>query len=134
MRARRPIRRPIARARARRGFSLVEILVAVVILSIGVLGLVAGSTVVVRMMGEGMTTTVASSTIQTRMERIAGQRCDSLKLGVKDSLIRPNVRERWIISDAGNNTRKINDTITWITQRGNRSLGYVTIIPCRPGI
>jgi prepilin-type N-terminal cleavage/methylation domain-containing protein len=55
-----------------RGFTLVEVLVAIVVLMIGVIGLVSSSAMVTRMIGIGR--------IQTRAARLAAGRLEILRL------------------------------------------------------
>ncbi|HEU4649560.1 MAG TPA: prepilin-type N-terminal cleavage/methylation domain-containing protein [Gemmatimonadales bacterium] len=50
------------------GFTLVEVMVAIVILSIGVVALVGSSATVTRMVGEGKYTTVGVELAQQRLE------------------------------------------------------------------
>ncbi|HET6345602.1 MAG TPA: prepilin-type N-terminal cleavage/methylation domain-containing protein, partial [Myxococcota bacterium] len=57
---------------ARAGFTLVEVLVAVVVLGIGVLALVGSSAMVTRMIGRGQ--------MGTRAAQVASKRLDSLRI------------------------------------------------------
>ena len=38
-----------------------------------------------------------------------------------------------LVPDAGNNTRLLTDSVSWITQRATRRANFQTLIPCRPG-
>ena len=57
----------------RSGFTLIEVMVAIVILSVGVLGLISTSALVTRMIGRGNITTKATQQAQTRLEILRQQ-------------------------------------------------------------
>jgi len=66
---------PRAAAAAREGFTLVELLVAIVILSVGVLGLASTAAVVTRQIGGGAQQTRAAAVAQTRFEELRSMPC-----------------------------------------------------------
>ena len=62
-------------ARDRRGFTLVELIVAIVILSVGVLGLASTAAVVTRQIGGGAQQSRAAAVAQARFESLRGMSC-----------------------------------------------------------
>ena len=132
-------RRPGARtrrrwaARARRGLTIVELMAAVVILSIGVLGLAGTSTLVTRMMGQAEQHTDAASAAQTRFERLRGTRCPA----TSGSAASP-MTERWVVSGpvgpANLRLYEVVDTVTIKTRTKARTQKQVfrSIVRCLP--
>ena len=116
----------------RRGFTVVEVVVAIMILAIGVLGLAATSGVVSRQLGRGNLQTIAAAVAQSRFDSLTSVPCQNLAptSGVNQTgtaTIR-GVRESWVISDS-NDMKAIVDTVKF-SGRTN-ALVYVTLLPCR---
>jgi prepilin-type N-terminal cleavage/methylation domain-containing protein len=59
----------------RRGFTIIEITVAIVVLTVGLLGLVTTAALVTRMMGRGQRTAMAAAFAQSRVERLRSSAC-----------------------------------------------------------
>ena len=84
----------------RRGFTLVELIVAIVILSVGVLGLASTAAVVTRQIGGGAQQARAAAMAQARFESLRGMSC--VDYGTKpftgeDEL--DGFREVWSVED-----------------------------------
>jgi prepilin-type N-terminal cleavage/methylation domain-containing protein len=90
------ISRPAIRCRA--GFTVMELLVAIVILSIGLLGLAATSGIVMRMIGGGGHQTVAANVALARFEQMRGLSCGRITGGSATSR---NVQELWSVTPVG---------------------------------
>ncbi len=82
----------------RSGFTIMELLVAIVILSIGLLGLAATSGVVMRLIGGGTHQTVAANVALARFEQLRALSCGRITSG---SAINRNVRESWSVTPIG---------------------------------
>jgi prepilin-type N-terminal cleavage/methylation domain-containing protein len=82
----------------RSGFTVMELLVAVVILSIGLLGLAATSGTVMKLIGGGSQQTVAANVALARFERMRGLSCGRIASG---SAINRNVQESWQVAPVG---------------------------------
>lgn len=118
---------------ARAGVTLIELIVAVTILMLGLLSIVGISASISRSLGQSRTDALAASAAQSRFEQIAGTACTSLTLGTVVQVSARGITERYVITDAGNNTRLLSDTVSWITNRTTRRAAFQTLIPCRPG-
>ena len=87
-----------ARRGRRDGFTVMELIVAIVILSIGLLGLAATSGIVMRLIGGGTHQTVAANVALTRFERMRGLSCGRITGG---SASNRNVQEVWTVTPVG---------------------------------
>lgn len=119
--------------RARRGVTLIELIVAVTILMLGLLSIVGISASITRSLGQARQESLAAMAAQSRFELLAGTACASLNVGTVQQVSSRNITERYVVVDAGNNTRMLHDTVTWKTNRVNRKIAFKTLIPCRPG-
>jgi prepilin-type N-terminal cleavage/methylation domain-containing protein len=86
------------RRRARRAFTIVELIVAIVILAVGVLGLVSTAAVVSRLIGGAAQQTLAASVAASRFERLRSMQCASIR---SDSATTRGIAERWRVSAQG---------------------------------
>ena len=113
----------------RRGISLVEILVAIVMITVAVGGLVGSAAAVASEMGGGVRQTVAASVAQARLDSLTSLSCTQLAGGAAtgNSTTR-GVTESWTVTD-GRNIKTIAVRIT-ILRRSNPLL-YTMVIPCR---
>lgn len=115
--------------RARAGFTIVEMLVAIMVLAVGVLGLASTAAVVHRQMASGERQSVAASIAQSRFDSLTSRNCVAISgtTGIA-SYRRGQIRESWNVVD-GDNVKQITDTIR-ITGR-RLPLIYTTYVPCR---
>ncbi|HEX4814946.1 MAG TPA: prepilin-type N-terminal cleavage/methylation domain-containing protein [Nonomuraea sp.] len=116
-------------ARERRGFTIAEVLVAVVMLTVGVMALVGSSAMVTRMVGGGRISTFAGQTASARIERlrqIAASTPTPCTSGLwkTDSALTGNINERWEIQDNAGNSRRVQITLRYPVARG---LAYDTV-------
>jgi prepilin-type N-terminal cleavage/methylation domain-containing protein len=92
--------------RRKEGFTLVEILVALVVLAVGVLALVGSSAVSVRMVGRGFDDTSVSQVASARLEWLR-QLAGSTSPGCThpgfagDSAVTGGIAEAWTVAPAG---------------------------------
>jgi prepilin-type N-terminal cleavage/methylation domain-containing protein len=87
-----------ARRARRSGFTVMELIVAIVILSIGLLGLAATSGIVMRLIGGGTHQTVAANVALARFEQLRAVSCGRMTSG---SAINRNVQEAWSVTPVG---------------------------------
>jgi prepilin-type N-terminal cleavage/methylation domain-containing protein len=120
---------------ARSGFTLVEVLVALVVLSIGILALTGSSALVTRMIGRGKVETHAAMAASRRVEmlRLAAHsttpRCASLSFATGGPLSDDGFTQSWTVDPAGK-VRRVRVTVTYLTVRGRRSAVLETAIEC----
>jgi prepilin-type N-terminal cleavage/methylation domain-containing protein len=116
----------------RRGVTLVELIVAMTILSVGLLAIVGTSGAIARGLGEARGDNLAAIVAQSRFEEIAGTQCQGMTLGQTKTVSTRGVTEKYTVTDGGNNTLLVIDTVTWQTRRGIRKQAFTTLLPCRP--
>lgn len=117
------------RPRARDGFTIVEIIVAIMVLSVGVLGLAATAAVVQKQMASGERQAAAAAIAQSRFDRLTSINCKSVNLvGGTQTWRNGHVKETWTVT-AGSNVKQIQETIQMTGYKND--LVYTTYIPCR---
>ncbi len=82
----------------RRAFTLLEVLVALVLLGVGILGISASAALVSRMVGDGSRLNLAASIATTRLEQLRAMPCASATSGAATTR---GVEERWSIAPMG---------------------------------
>ena len=125
---RRPTRGRVKRSA--RGFTIIEMIVAIILLAVGMLGL-AGFTLVTstQMKGAKLQET-AALVVQSRLDSLSSVTCTALasagtQSGTATTL---GVTEKWAVVD-GNDIKSIYDTVSFSTRKNK--LVYKSIIPCR---
>lgn len=81
-----------------RGCTLVEVLVALVLLSLGILGVSMSAVLVSRMVGDGSRLTLAATIATGRLEQLRAMPCASATSG---TAITRGVEERWSVAAMG---------------------------------
>lgn len=119
-----------ARPRGRAGVTLIELMVAMIVLSVALLGLAGVSGAVTRQLAGGGLQTLAATMAQSRLDSLSSiHPCSEI---LSSPLVGSNtyrgVRESWVIVD-GNNVIYVTDTVTF---RGRtQPLVYQSVIVCR---
>jgi hypothetical protein len=109
--------------------TLVEMLVAVTMISIAGLGLLGVSGSIAAQSGNGMRHTVAAGVAQARLDSLTSLACASLDGGAASgTATNRGVTESWNVVD-GRNIKTINVTVK--IPRRSTPLTYQTIVPCR---
>lgn len=114
--------------RDRKGFTLVELMVAIMLLSVGMLALAGSSAVVVKQMSEAGTMTIASAVARTRVENLRATPATCTAASNATATTR-GVDESWTVTPMARSSQ-ISVTVTYFTQRGNRSQTYLSMVPC----
>ena len=121
--------------KSKRGFTIIEVIIAIIVLTVGVLGLVTTAALVTRMIARGQRSAVASAFASRRLERqriagcIAAQRVNGA-----DTLYRGSTwvaTNTWAYTDAGNQNYRLKIVTTYKTVKNNvRRDSTETTIPC----
>ena len=115
-----------------RGFTIIEILIAVVILSVGVLGMVGTAGLVSRMVGQGKRDTRAGALTMQRMEILrqtavsVTPHCSTLAGGTATA---NSMTETWTVTGAGR-SRRIRIIVRYRTTRGTLADTVNTVLFC----
>jgi prepilin-type N-terminal cleavage/methylation domain-containing protein len=100
-------------SRQEQGFTIVEVMLAVVLLAIGVMALVGSSAMVTRMIGRGRESTTVGQIATARAERLrqiaaaTSPACGSAQLVNGTSNPGSGITERWELGPAGGRTRNV---------------------------
>lgn len=114
----------------RRGMSLVELIVGIIVLTVGMLGLAGVSTVVLRQMNGSANQTVATTLVQSRLEQFEGRPCASIVAGTATTR---GVTETWTTSAVGSRGKRIASTVRFSGLRGAVSeVAFETVVSCTP--
>lgn len=122
-------RRAIARGRA--GFTIVEVVVAVMILVVGVLGLAGAAAIVTRMMGSSEMRSDASNVAAARFELLRSTRCPI----TSGSASSAGITERWSVTQLGSPAYRmyeVVDSVRYTSRDGQRSQTYRSVVQCQP--
>lgn len=118
-----------------RGFTLVEVLMAVIVLGVGVTALVGSSAMVTRMVGRGKSETIAAQVANERIETLralafsTATHCTAPGFASGGPVTTYGARERWIVSVAGK-VASVSDTVTHRVARGTHKDVLTTRIEC----
>jgi prepilin-type N-terminal cleavage/methylation domain-containing protein len=82
----------------RSGFTLLEVLVALVILGTGILGLAGSAALVSRLVGDGSRLTLAATVATGRIEYLRSLGCNGASSG---SAVTRGIEERWTVAPRG---------------------------------
>jgi type IV pilus modification protein PilV len=116
-----------------RGFTIVEVLIAVIVLSIGLLGLFGTSALVTRMVGRGQRSANAANFAMQRIERLRANACAARSAG-SDTLYRSGnwvAINSWTWTSLSNSGWKIALALTYKTAPGKtRTESMETEVSC----
>lgn len=113
----------------RSGMGLVELIVGIVILTVGMLGLAGVSTAVLRQMRGGVNQTIAASIAQARFERFEAMPCASITSG---SATTRGMQETWTVAPVGQRAMAVRDTVAFMGLRSQSKVGIYTVVSCQP--
>jgi prepilin-type N-terminal cleavage/methylation domain-containing protein len=114
---------------ARRGFTLIELMVTVLLLGIGLAGLVATSGAVSRMMGGSNRAAVAATVAASRFETLRGVGCLSITAG---SATTRGITESWSATKMNAHNFDVLDSVSFvpISRTGTVKQAYRSYIKC----
>ena len=112
-----------------RGFSMAEVMIAMVILTVGVLGIAASSGAITKMTAEGGRGGGSAAVAESRIETLFATPCASMSSSGSASA--GKYSESWTVTTSGL-MRTITETVTYQTGRASRSSTYVAYKSCAP--
>ena len=121
--------------RSKSGLTLIEVLIAIVVLGVGIIALAGGSAMATRMIGRGKVETRAALVASRRVEALrlaAGSRpprCTAPEFASGGPSIHDGVSESWVVPATGR-LRLVRVTVNYLTVRGIRSAALQTGIEC----
>ena len=103
-----------------RGFTLVEIMVAMVLITVGLLALLSTTAMTTRMISRGQRSSVAASFATQRMERLRADGCTARTNGTEQLLRGATViaRNDWRYIGIGDSTHRVFLAVTYMTRQG----------------
>jgi prepilin-type N-terminal cleavage/methylation domain-containing protein len=116
----------VAARRTRRGFTVIELVVTIVVLTVGLLAMAANSAVIGRQMRGARVMAEAANTAQARFELLRAKPCNALSGGTATV---GEVTEVWTATNA-TRTVVVTDTVKYTTRNGEQVHAYRTSIPC----
>jgi prepilin-type N-terminal cleavage/methylation domain-containing protein len=115
------------RLRSRAGFTLVEMIIAINVMSIGIMGLAGTASYVAQQMGGGNAQTIAAAMANRVSDSLSARRCAAL---VDGSQTRRGVTMSWVVADSSR-TKWVTSQVQYKPKRGaTKTLNYVTVIQC----
>ncbi|MGH7590319.1 MAG: prepilin-type N-terminal cleavage/methylation domain-containing protein [Gemmatimonadales bacterium] len=118
----------------RSGFTITEVMIAVVILGVGVLALAGGAAAATRMLGQGQRTTNAAAVGAARLERLrraanaTNPRCTNGSFASGNATTN-GVVESWAVPTTGI-ARTVTEVVTYRKYNGSITDTLATIVSC----
>jgi type IV pilus modification protein PilV len=117
------------------GFTIIEIIIAIIVLTVGVLGMVTTAALVTRMIARGQRSASASAFASRRLERMRVAACiDAQRINGTDTLYRGSSwvsANTWTFTDAGNLNYRLKIVSEYKTEKNNtRKDSTETTISC----
>lgn len=113
--------------RAERGFTLAELMVAVVIFSIGLLALAGTASVIMATLTSTQSRTVAAGVAESRFERIRTTTCASRASG---SATTRGIAEAWTLNHLARAEDDVTVSVTFFSNHRPRTETFRSFIPC----
>jgi prepilin-type N-terminal cleavage/methylation domain-containing protein len=117
-----------APTRRRQGFSIVEVIVAMMIVTVGLLGIAGSTTLALRTTLDATRRRDAIERAQSRLAQVAAAGCSQAESGTATDPAR-QVTERWSVRPAGP-FQHVTDSITWVRPGGSGNFTLSTAFLC----
>jgi prepilin-type N-terminal cleavage/methylation domain-containing protein len=118
-----PVRRP------RCGFSVVEVLVALVLVTVGLLAMAGSTTLALRTALDAQRRREATHRIESRFAGLAAAGCSRAASGIESDPAR-QLSEGWTVHAPAGAFATITDSVSWLSASGRRSMVLTSAIPC----
>ena len=113
--------------RSERGFTLAELMVAVVIFSIGLLAMAGTAGVIVTTLTSTQSRTIAAGVAESRFERIRTTTCASRASG---SATTRGIAETWTLSHLPRAEDDVTVSVSFLSNHQSRTEMFRSILPC----
>jgi len=110
----------------RRGFTLIEVVVSIVLFAVGALALAGSAAITLRQMSDSWRSAAAASVARTRAETAFSESCAALTAGNQRS---PGVRSTWSFTPGPQST-ELRQQLTYGTRSGDHTDEFLTAVPC----
>jgi prepilin-type N-terminal cleavage/methylation domain-containing protein len=118
---------PASSRRPRRGLTLIEMIIAIIVMSIGIMGLAGTASYVATQMGGGNAQTIAASMSTKVADSLSARRCTSLVDGTETQR---GVTVTWRVTPAVR-TVTVNQSVQYKPKRGAvKTVSYQMVIQC----
>lgn len=122
------VNRRRAGLKSRGGFTIIELVVSIIIMTVGVLALATGSAGVAKQMRAGNQSALASVIAQSRMETVRSLGCSSLSNGTATTR---GMTEKWNVTWLSSRSRVVTESVTYVPRaRVSRTLALRSVVPC----
>jgi Tfp pilus assembly protein PilV len=111
------------------GFTIAEVLVALVLFAVALLGVAGSSSLAVRVTGSALRERRAVQRAADRIASLRAQGCATARSGTATDATLA-LDERWIVSPAAGSVTLIDERVRWRTVNGTRSLVLRSAILC----
>lgn len=115
--------------RCRTGFTVVEVLVALMVVSVGLLAMAGSTTLMLRTTLDVTRRRAAVQQAASRVAQLTAEGCDRASSGSLTSADRQRT-ERWVIGSRVNGFVVVVDTVRFVGVRGVRSFSLASAIAC----
>lgn len=124
---------------AQGGFTVLEVLVALLVLGVGITALVGTSALVTRQVGRGRIVTIASQLVNQKLEDLRraaavkdgfGNRCTAAAFTAGGPVTNRGVTYGWSIAGAGNAPRLVTVTASYPVPGGSKTFSVSTYVGC----
>jgi Tfp pilus assembly protein PilV len=117
------------RPRRRSGLTIAELLVALVLLTVGLLGVAGASARAIGVSGKAARERRATQRAADRIAVLASQGCSAARSGsFVDSTL--SLTERWTVSSSAAGVALVTADVRWMAQGGARSIALRSAILC----
>jgi Tfp pilus assembly protein PilV len=114
---------------ARSGLSVVEVLVALMLVSVGLLGLAGSSALALRMATSAARERRAAQRAAARIARLSAEGCARATAGSRDDESGA-LREQWSVDRQRGEVVRLSASVGWATPRGVRTITVESALLC----
>jgi prepilin-type N-terminal cleavage/methylation domain-containing protein len=112
--------------RPRRGFTVIEMIIAIIVMAVGVMGLAGTARYVAMQMGNGRNQTIAATFATKISDSLSARRCSSI---VSGTATKRGVTITWTVADSIK-TKWVTESLQYTTKSGPKTVNYLTVIQC----